>query len=90
MPHAVTLIPGDGTGPELTEATRRVLADVQAGPEPVELDHLDGVTVSAVDGSWWFNLRPSNTEPLLRLNVEAPDVATMERVRDEVLGLIRG
>jgi phosphomannomutase len=35
-------------------------------------------------------VRASNTEPLLRLNVEAPDVATMERVRDEVLGLIRG
>ena len=41
-------------------------------------------------GTWWFNVRPSNTEPLLRLNVEAPDCPTMERVRDEVLGLIRG
>ena len=38
---------------------------------------------------WWFNVRPSNTEPLLRLNVEGNDTATMERVRDEVLALIR-
>jgi phosphomannomutase len=54
----------------------------------VRLDHLDGLTVEA-DG-WWFNVRPSNTEPLLRLNVEAADEPTMARVRDEVLGLIRG
>ena len=38
---------------------------------------------------WWFNLRPSNTEPLLRLNVEAADEATMARVRDDVLTTIR-
>jgi phosphomannomutase len=55
----------------------------------LELDELDGLTVSSPEG-WWFNVRASNTEPLLRLNVEAPDVATMERVRDEVLALIRG
>ncbi|MBB0244236.1 phosphomannomutase/phosphoglucomutase [Streptomyces alkaliphilus] len=53
----------------------------------VELDELDGLTVSAAD--WWFNLRASNTEPLLRLNVEADDAATVAKVRDEVLGLIR-
>ena len=52
-------------------------------------DELDGLTVE-LDGGAWFNVRASNTEPLLRLNVEAPDTATMERVRDEVLGLIRG
>jgi len=39
---------------------------------------------------WWFNLRASNTEPLLRLNVEAADKATMEQVRDDVLSIIRG
>lgn len=38
---------------------------------------------------WWFNLRPSNTEPLLRLNVEARDTATLEKIRDEVLALVR-
>jgi phosphomannomutase len=54
----------------------------------VVIDHLDGLTVSAAD--WWFNLRPSNTEPLLRLNAEARDRATMERVRDDVLNRVRG
>ena len=51
-------------------------------------DELDGLTVDLGDGAW-FNVRASNTEPLLRLNVEAPDGATMERVRDEVLALLR-
>jgi phosphomannomutase len=54
----------------------------------VSLDHLDGLTVEA--DAWWFNLRSSNTEPLLRLNVEAKTAARLERVRDEVLALIRG
>ena len=53
----------------------------------VTLDELDGLTVAADD--WWFNLRPSNTEPLLRLNVEASDEAAVAAIRDEVLGLIR-
>ncbi|KQM25554.1 MULTISPECIES: phosphomannomutase/phosphoglucomutase [Frigoribacterium] len=57
-----------------------------------EFDELDGLTVSGSsdDGFWWFNVRPSNTEPLLRLNAEAATPAGMERVRDDVLGLIRG
>lgn len=54
----------------------------------VQIDELDGLTVNA--DSWWFNLRPSNTEPLLRLNVEASTQAQMESVRDAVLSLIRG
>lgn len=53
----------------------------------VTLDELDGLTVSAAD--WWFNLRPSNTEPLLRLNTEARDHTTMSAVRDAVLSLVR-
>ncbi|MEU3184250.1 phosphomannomutase/phosphoglucomutase [Streptomyces sp. NPDC006923] len=53
----------------------------------VTIDELDGLTVTSAD--WWFNLRPSNTEPLLRLNVEARDETTMARVRDEALALIR-
>ncbi|MDX3578583.1 phosphomannomutase/phosphoglucomutase [Streptomyces sp. FL07-04A] len=58
------------------------------GPrEDVTLDELDGLTVSAAD--WWFNVRPSNTEPLLRLNAEARDQQTMTRIRDEVLRIIR-
>ncbi len=55
-------------------------------------DRLDGVTVSGTDDQghwWWFNVRASNTEPLLRLNVEAKVQGTMEAIRDEVLGLIR-
>lgn len=58
-----------------------------AGHEGVTTDHLDGLTVSHDD--WWFNVRPSNTEPLLRLNAEGRDRATMERIRDEVLTTIR-
>nr|WP_205615700.1 phosphomannomutase/phosphoglucomutase [Streptomyces harenosi] len=58
------------------------------GRPGVTLDELDGLTVACAD--WWFNVRPSNTEPLLRLNAEARDEATMAQVRDEVLALIRG
>ncbi len=68
-----------------------ILAQVEAlygNKEGVTLDHLDGLTVSA-DG-WWFNIRPSNTEPLLRLNVEAKTQARLDRVRTEVLALILG
>ncbi|MGW3286789.1 phosphomannomutase/phosphoglucomutase [Streptomyces sp. NPDC001002] len=54
----------------------------------ITVDTLDGLTITSTD--WWFNVRPSNTEPLLRLNAEARDEATMTKVRDEVLGLIRG
>jgi phosphomannomutase len=59
----------------------------QGRPE-VTLDELDGLTVTGE--SWWFNVRASNTEPLLRLNVEAKQPETMAAVRDEVLGQIRG
>ncbi|MEU5363521.1 phosphomannomutase/phosphoglucomutase [Streptomyces sp. NPDC005925] len=55
--------------------------------EGVTLDELDGLTVTATD--WWFNVRPSNTEPLLRLNVEARDETLMAKVRDEALAIIR-
>jgi phosphomannomutase len=53
-----------------------------------EVDHLDGLTVNG--DTWWFNVRASNTEPLLRLNVEAKTQARMEKIRDEVLATIRG
>ncbi|MFJ9537319.1 phosphomannomutase/phosphoglucomutase [Streptomyces sp. NPDC101225] len=55
--------------------------------EDVTLDELDGLTVTSAD--WWFNVRPSNTEPLLRLNAEARDEATMTKIRDEALAIIR-
>ncbi|MEU6773446.1 phosphomannomutase/phosphoglucomutase [Streptomyces sp. NPDC046759] len=57
------------------------------GRADVTLDDLDGLTVAAPD--WWFNVRPSNTEPLLRLNAEAKDEATMTKIRDEALAIIR-
>lgn len=52
-----------------------------------EVDDLDGLTFSGPD--WWFNLRPSNTEPLLRLNVEAPTPADVQRIVEDVLGIVR-
>ncbi|MFD7085526.1 phosphomannomutase/phosphoglucomutase [Streptomyces sp. NPDC002181] len=55
--------------------------------EGITLDELDGLTATSAD--WWFNLRASNTEPLLRLNVEARDPRTLAKVRDEVLSLVR-
>ncbi|MFD9489383.1 phosphomannomutase/phosphoglucomutase [Streptomyces sp. NPDC059991] len=66
-----------------TEAVRAAFATRQG----VTTDELDGLTVATAD--WWFNLRPSNTEPLLRLNVEARDEPTMAKLRDEVLALVR-
>jgi phosphomannomutase len=60
------------------------VADHYAG---VQQDRLDGLTVD--HGSWWFNLRPSNTEPLLRLNLEAADRAACDAHTEEVLALIR-
>jgi phosphomannomutase len=65
--------------------TQRVRAAFSGGG--VTTDELDGLTVSG--GGWWFNLRPSNTEPLLRLNVEAPDEPTLIDIRDQVLGIVR-
>lgn len=53
-----------------------------------ETDELDGLTVDL--GDWWFNLRPSNTEPLLRLNLEAANAEECGRRVDEVLALVRG
>jgi phosphomannomutase len=70
--------------PAAVERVRQAFAD-----EDLTIDTLDGSTFTANDGSYWFNLRPSNTEPFLRLNAEATDRATMERVRDRVLSLVR-
>jgi phosphomannomutase len=59
-----------------------------AAEDGAHVDEMDGLTVELPDGAW-FNLRPSNTEPLLRLNVEAPDAARMMELRDRVLGMVR-
>ncbi|MCI3241583.1 MULTISPECIES: phosphomannomutase/phosphoglucomutase [Streptomyces] len=68
-------------------STLAAVRDHFAAYDGTSTDDLDGLTVSTP--TWWFNLRPSNTEPLLRLNVEATDVPTLDRVRDEVLALVR-
>jgi len=75
------------------------VTDVQAAKDRVheafadraKFDNFDGITVTGNDKDswWWFNVRASNTEPLLRLNVEARDLAVMQALRDEVLALIR-
>ncbi|MFT4009770.1 MAG: phosphomannomutase/phosphoglucomutase [Nocardioidaceae bacterium] len=67
-----------------------VLAELETAfgsRDDVSIDHLDGLTVSGPD--WWFNVRASNTEPLLRLNVEGDDRPTMEELRDAALAIIR-
>ena len=60
----------------------RVAAAYSSAPQ----DRLDGLTVDG--GRWWFNLRPSNTEPLLRLNLEADDRESCDQRVAEVLALI--
>jgi phosphomannomutase len=67
---------------------QEVIAAVARHYEGAKQDHLDGLTVDR--GDWWFNLRPSNTEPLLRLNLEAADRAACEAHTAEVVSLIKG
>ena len=66
---------------------------VEAFTGRADFDEFDGLTVTGTtpesEPFWWFNVRPSNTEPLLRLNVEGKDEATMTATRDDVLALIR-
>jgi phosphomannomutase len=69
-------------------AAMDAIEKIYGGKDGVEVDHLDGLTING--DSWWFNLRASNTEPLLRLNVEASTEARMSKVRDDVLNTIRG
>jgi phosphomannomutase len=63
------------------------LEEIQRRYADAEIDHLDGITIQYPD--WWMNIRASNTEPLLRLNVEGDTKALMEQHRDEALALIR-
>ena len=64
-----------------------VIEKIYGKKDGVEVDHLDGLTING--DTWWFNLRASNTEPLLRLNVEASTEARMKKLRDDVLNTIR-
>jgi len=70
------------------KAAMNQIEKIYGKKDGVEVDHLDGLTING--DTWWFNLRASNTEPLLRLNVEASTEARMKRVRDDVLNTIRG
>ena len=74
----------------VTDVPGRLAAvrDAFGAREGVQIDDLDGLTVALPDRSW-FNLRPSNTEPLLRLNVEAADASAVARLRDAVLQIVR-
>lgn len=87
---------------DVPAATERVRAWALADPSPaggdgadsltgdVEIDTLDGLTITHPQNPmWWFNLRASNTEPLLRLNVEAQDRDTLDRITGAVLALVR-
>jgi len=76
----------NSTVPDQAQAVAAV-ERAYAGRDGVRLDHLDGLTVA--HDEWWFNVRASNTEPLLRLNAEAGDRATLDRLRDDVLAIIR-
>jgi phosphomannomutase len=77
------------------EINRRV-SDAKTVIEAIQLEHADAPTVSQLDGllvrypDWWFNLRPSNTEPVLRLNVEADNESMMIEKRDALLAQIGG
>ncbi|GAA4546234.1 phosphomannomutase/phosphoglucomutase [Amycolatopsis samaneae] len=74
----------------VSDQVARLIAvkDAFAAKPGTEIDELDGLTVRLPGGAW-FNLRPSNTEPLLRLNVEAADVNAVRALTDEVLALVR-
>ncbi len=64
------------------------LAELERRFADAQVDHLDGLTIQYP--TWWANIRPSNTEPLLRLNVEADDAATLAVKRDQLLSIIHG
>jgi len=77
--------------PDVAQVRDAVIDAYRAAYPNAEVDDLDGVTFANWNESprWWFNLRGSNTEPLLRLNVEAEDEDVMQKVRDDVLALIQ-
>jgi len=72
---------------KVEDAGAKIAQVAAAYSDADQIDYLDGVTIQY--GDWWCNIRPSNTEPLLRLNVEADDPALLAQKRDELLTLIR-
>src|SRR5260221_2262619 len=94
-PHSEILKPLDQgvRSGEINSTVNDVQGKLQAledrfGKDAQSVDKLDGITIDY--GNWWFNVRPSNTEPLLRLNLEANSRELMEQKRDDVLAFIRG
>jgi phosphomannomutase len=79
----------NSTVSDVPAAKARVL---ETFAQRASIEEWDGITLTSPDKQdwWWFNVRASNTEPLLRLNVEAKRPEVMEAIRDEVLALIRG
>ena len=71
------------------------MSDIDRVSTAIEREHADAPLISRLYGllvrydEWWFNLRPSNTEPVLRLNLEANDESRMERERDRLLERVR-
>ncbi|MFW0179351.1 phosphomannomutase/phosphoglucomutase [Rothia sp. P7208] len=74
---------------EVADKDATIARVVEALGDTVEVSTMDGTTFEHRSEGWWANLRPSNTEPFLRLNLEAPDQQTMERVRDQILSIVR-
>jgi len=74
---------------DVAATTARVAQEMADAAPHAVVDHLDGLMITDSGGGWWVNVRPSNTEPLLRLNVEAKTAADMISLRDRVLGVIR-
>jgi phosphomannomutase len=85
--HAKYFITGEINTPVADVALKLQELKERYAAEGGRVSHLDGISVDFDD--WHFNVRPSNTEPLLRLNLEALSEGVMERKRDEVLDLIR-
>jgi phosphomannomutase len=80
----------NSTVADVSVATERVRGAFESRASEDSLDGLTMIgTTAPTEPFWWFSVRPSNTEPLLRLNVEAADHDIMSRIRDEVLALIR-
>ena len=82
-------VPSGEINSELEDKAGAIARVAEFFGDTVEVSDMDGTTFEHKTEGWWANLRPSNTEPFLRLNLEAPDQATMERVRDTILKIVR-
>ena len=82
-------VPSGEINSELEDKAGAIARVAEYFGDTVEVSDMDGTTFEHKTEGWWANLRPSNTEPFLRLNLEAPDQATMERVRDQILKIVR-